>query len=126
MFDPMSMLPEDWKTEVTRVAGGGRNRDGNWVDGTEVQVKGCVLSPGVIEEDGKFSDVTSSEARLFAPLDAEYYEPSTFASWTSGDTVVTPAGSLIPGTWQVAGEPVRWPGGWEIRISKIGGRNGSV
>lgn len=126
MFDPMSLISDDWKTDVIRVIEGGRDSAGNWVEGISVRVRDCVISPGVTSEDGRFSEITTTTVRLFAPVDEAAYDPAAYAAWSSGDTVITPATSMIPGRWQVDGKPVRWPAGWEIKLSGEGGRNGVV
>lgn len=118
----MSVLPDDWKTAVVRTTQGGRDPSGNWVDGVEVEVAGCMIAPGTSAEEGQFSDITSSTVRLFAPVEEDAYTPPEQAVWTSGDTVVTPPGSILPGRWQVVGKPVRWPAGWELRLEGEGGR----
>ncbi|WP_054953089.1 hypothetical protein [Flaviflexus massiliensis] len=126
MFDPLGLIPDEWKTDVVRVVDGGRDSSGNWVEGITVTVSDCVIAPGTTIEDGRFSDITTSTIRLFAPLDEAAYDPPGGAGWSSGDTVITPETSMIPGRWQVDGKPVRWPAGWEIKLSGEGGRNGSI
>lgn len=121
MFDPLSNMPDYWKTDVTRITRGGRDSSGNWIEGEEVVVRGCVVSPGTRREDGEFSDITTTEARLYAPVDDSDYEPSSGAHWTSGDTVLVPEGATLPGRWHVTGRPVRWPTAWEVALTGEGG-----
>lgn len=108
-MNPLEALPDDWKITVTRVTAGGRGADGRWVEGQRTTIEGCVFGSGELTEDGRFSSLPAGEGVLYAPAASE---------WTDKDSVITPPGSPIPGTWNVVGDPVRWPYGWQIRLQK--------
>lgn len=106
-LNPLERLPDEWKTSVVRVVAGGRDRDGRWQAGERSEVDDCLLVPATTGEHTDYSSVVTAEAILYAPASSE---------WASSDTVETPRGSVLPGTWNIDGDPVRWPFGWQINL----------
>ncbi|RTE48824.1 hypothetical protein [Actinobaculum sp. 352] len=107
MVFALQALPQAWKTSVTRVTGAGRDVRGNKTPGVKSAVDGCLLAPNTTEEERSLSDVTTTRATLYAPVDS---------TWATGDQVITPAESVLPGRWDVDGDPIRWPAGWRINL----------
>jgi hypothetical protein len=108
----LEALPEAWKFTAQRLYGGGKDRWGDPIPESAEDVPGCLLAPALSEDsEGDFSAFVTSEAILYAPLSATF---------TSTDRVRTPAESPLPGTWNVNGNPVRWPAGWAVPLLREG------
>lgn len=106
-------LPNDWKTDVTVIRGGGLDDNGDPVSSSEFALSGCLLAPESREDPLDRSQIVTGNAVLYCPPGSEEV--------LSTDRIRTPTSSAMPGEWSVDGTPIRWPFGVQVRLTKGGG-----
>lgn len=111
-FAPLEALPDEWKTTAVLHVSGGRDRYGNHTEGTDVQIPGFLIAGKQTGEGTDYATVSTDKATGFAPRNIT---PAPKQS----DEITTPAGSTLPGRWQIDGQPVAWPGGYAMNLRRI-------
>lgn len=107
----MSALPGEWLTSVVQRRGGGRDSRGNPKTETERSVGPVAVGWRTSSDPVDRAELTTDSAVL--------YDQSGTTDWEGSDRVVIPADYPGPtGTWQVEGQPKRWPLGYECALRR--------
>lgn len=105
-------IPDEWKVDVVRLRGGGRDNDGIPQPETETVLVGCLVGWRQSLAPVENADVTRDFITLFMPF-------QDVDDWQDNDRVRIPAGPWPSGSYALDGYPKAWPAaGWEIQLRK--------
>lgn len=103
------MFPDDWRTDVIVLRGGGTDRRGNPLPIEEIHVSDCMIGPRNTAEVEGFSLVSSTEMALYRDPDPDFRFHGT-------DRIRIPDGAAMAGEWAVDGRPLEYPLGVKVPI----------
>lgn len=66
-LDTVGTFPESWRTDVTILRGGGRDRFGNPQPEQEIPWRGCMIAARATEDPLSRADLTDTAAVLYGP-----------------------------------------------------------
>lgn len=107
----VSRFPDDWRTDVTVLRGGGRDDWGNPEPFVEIPVAYCAVGWSSSVEPEDRTDLTESSAHL-------YRDPDSGFSFASTDRIIVPDSHPCAGTWVVDGRPRGWPLGVHVQLKE--------
>lgn len=111
MRSPVRAFPKSWKTDVTIVRGGGRDRFDNPIPTQDIAREGVLIVPRSTADPVDFSELVDSRAVLYDHAEDGFRYQST-------DRIRVPAGARMAGEWSVAGRPGEWVLGDEIPLER--------
>lgn len=107
----MIEFPEDWATDAVVLRGGGRDPRGNPKPETRLPVSDLLVGWRATSDPVDRSEQTSDYAVA--------YDTAGEIDWKADDRVIIPDTFSGPrGTWQIDGQPKRWPLGWELPLRR--------
>ena len=107
MRSPVKMFPKSWKTDITVLRGGGRDRFDNPIPAAEIAREGVMIAPRATADPVDFSELVDSRAVLYDDAEDGFRYMST-------DRIRVPAGARMAGEWSIDGRPGEWVLGNEI------------
>lgn len=107
--DVTSLFPADWRMTVTVKRGGGFDRWGNPLPAVTHEIADCLIGEASSEELEQFSDVSSLDGVLYAPVAADV---------VNTDSLDSPATAYSPArSWRVAGHAMFTPLGTKVPLT---------
>lgn len=112
VVSPLDFVPEDWKTDIIVLRGGGRDSRGNPITPEEIPRKKVLIAPRTTDEPQDWSEVTQGTMGLFDQDRGDGFHYKTT------DIIRVPEGARMAGDWAIAGRPGEWPLGVEVPLVK--------
>lgn len=110
MVNIAQMFPKSWQVKDGIIKrGGGRDKDGNYQEPTELPLGVVLVGPNASDEEQMRTDLATTLTTVYGDSDLEVM---------STDTVEFPSGRF-KGSWVVNGESKPWPLGLEIHLRKV-------
>ncbi|QCP08234.1 hypothetical protein FDF08_09765 [Micrococcus luteus] len=104
---PLTFFVDDY-VAIAVYSGGGRDRFGEPLPESRVEIPECLIAPRSTTEPQERSDLDGSRGVIYVQSEHTFH---------GSDRVEVLTGSHR-GLWEVDGVPTLWPDGWEIPIRR--------